>query len=131
MSDFSDGIANVSALTTQINQLKESGQTTGRASGAAAGTTQADINASLLDIEKGFSALLDNLMYSADDKKKSEDKYDPFSALESYNQATGAATTSSNSTTGTSQVPNANIAPSSATNPALNYINVPDLDLTI
>ena len=120
MTDFMDGIANVSALTTQINQLKESGQTTGGTSNPAAGTTQADINNSLLEIEKGFSSLLDSLLSSSDDPKKSEDKYDPFSALESYNQ-----------TTGTSQVPNANIAPSSATNPALNYINVPDLDLTI
>jgi hypothetical protein len=125
MSDFSDGIANVSALTTQINQLKESGQTT--AAGAAAGTTEPDINSSLLEIEKGFSSLLDSLMYSSDETKKSADKYDPFAAIESYNQAT----TNLNSTTGTKTTPNANIAPSSLTDPSLNYINVPDLDLTI
>lgn len=98
MSDFSDGVANVSALTTQINQIKESGQIP---ASQAKGATQADINAALLEIEKSFSSLLDGLLDSGDDKKKSADKYDPFSA------------------------------PSSTTNPALNYINVPDLDLTL
>ena len=97
MTELMDGLSNIYSLTAKINQLKESGQNVTSQSQAS---TQADINNSLLEIEKSFSQLLDNLISSSDEDKDKKDAYDPFSAIETYTQTlTAASTTPTTSTT--------------------------------
>jgi hypothetical protein len=95
MSDLTDGIANVTALTGQINTLKaQADSVTGQTNAQG---TKVDPKQILVDIQKNFNDMLNSLVTSSDDENKTKD--DPFAF---YEESINAANNLKNQINGTS-----------------------------
>lgn len=78
MSDAFDGLSNIYSLTAKINALKN-GQTN-LTSTATGNTSSVDPKSYIYEMEKSFSQMLDNLMFSSDEDEK-KNNADPFATL--------------------------------------------------
>lgn len=98
MSDLTDGIANVTALTTQINTLKaQADSTTGQTNAQG---TKVDPKQILVDIQKNFNDMLNSLVASSDDNSNNKtNSDDPFAF---YEESLTAANNLKNQINGTS-----------------------------
>ncbi|MBI5399671.1 hypothetical protein HZB07_03545 [Candidatus Saganbacteria bacterium] len=79
MSDLNDGISSVSALTEQINTLRKQ-----QADGLTAKTNNQaqalDPQATLVELQKNFNDMLNNLVSSSDENNKKSNS-DPFASF--------------------------------------------------
>ena len=126
MSELTDGIASVSSLSSQINELEKQRNGTSN-------SNKIDPKTVLVGLQQNFNNMLNNLITSSDDKNKSESN--PLSFLTATNdtqswvnnltqQNTPAATNSTTDNTTAS----ANLGLPSGNNPSLSDIqNNPQL----
>lgn len=78
MSSSLDGLSNIYSLTSQINSLKD--QAT-NAKSTDSQSNSIDPNTALLNLQKNFNDMLNELVTSSDDEEKKKESSDIFSSL--------------------------------------------------